>query len=105
MDVRVSAEQAGTYLQIAHRLRIQGRVPETSERPRSDGKSRRFLDEGPGKAPTLITFAEGDHADVPRLLRAGAIQTWAPPAPEAPRSAAAEPATPKKGGTRGEATE
>lgn len=69
----VTAEQAGVYKQIAHKLRIQGRVPETSERPRSTRGAKRYLD---ADNPTLITFVVGDTADVPRLLRLGAIEPW-----------------------------
>ena len=102
MNPTVTAEQAGTYRQLAHKLRIQGRVPETSERPRHQ-KSRRFLDD---KEPTLIAFAEGDPADVARLLAIGAIEPWAAPAPaSAEPEPASEPEKPKRGGARGQAAE
>ena len=80
MTPTVTAEQAGTYRQVTHKLRVQGRVPETSERPRSTRGAKRYLDLD---NPTLITFKEGDVADVPRLLRMGAIETWTPGGPAA----------------------
>lgn len=80
----VQAEQAGTYRQIAHRLRIQrgpGRPDLVSERPRN--KSGRYLDSA--AEPTLVTFDSYCQVDVDSLLRNGGIQAFEPPRKEVPR--------------------
>ena len=69
----VTSQQARTYVQIAHRLRIQrgpGKPDNVSERPREQ-KTGRYTD---SDAPTLITFHRGDLADVESLLANGAIE-------------------------------
>ena len=77
----VTAEQAGTYKQIAHRLRIhdaQG-VSVNHERPRTGTKGDwgAYLDSD--EEPTLITLNAGDQVDVPALLSAGGIQPYTNP--------------------------
>jgi hypothetical protein len=67
----VTAEQAGLYRQITHRLRFErpGSPEVVSERPR-DKKTRRYLDED----GTVVELREGDRVDVPFLLQIGGIQ-------------------------------
>lgn len=72
----------GTYIQIAHRLRIQrgpGRPDKLSERPRAGSRERGWgaFTDSPDK-PTLITFDEYDQVDVDALLRSGAIVPYTP---------------------------
>lgn len=88
----VSKEQAGTYRQLAQRLRVQrgaGQPDAILERPR-DKRTKTFLD---GDSPTLVTFAAGDQVDVAFLLSIGALATYNPPQPARP---------PAKEGGRGE---
>lgn len=66
-------EHEKTYIQIAHRLRIQrgpGKPDTVSERPREQ-KTGRYTDTD---APTLIALHKGDLADVDSLLALGAIE-------------------------------
>jgi len=83
--MNVTVEQAGSYVQIAHKLRIQGRkdlngtqhvglrgaTPETNIRPR-DTRTGRYTDSD--DELTLIELREGDPVDVMALLAAGAIR-------------------------------
>jgi len=75
------------YRQIAHKLRIQRRAPETSERPR-DTASGHFLDEPCANQlhrhpqdlpPTLLELGADDPVDLAGLLRLGAITPYVPP--------------------------
>lgn len=64
------------YRQLAHKLRVQGRTPETSVRPRHE-KSKRYLDSD--DEPTLIELGPSDPVDVEWLLQIGAIAPYTPP--------------------------
>lgn len=78
----VTAEHAGTYRQISHRLRVQrgpGKPDTVVERPRREGGRGRVVYADSDAEPTLITFHKGDVADVPALLAAGAIAPYEPP--------------------------
>lgn len=70
----VTAEQAGTYIQVAKKLRINhpGRPDVVSARP-TDPRTRQLTDD-PDTAPTLVTLSEGDVVDVPALLATGGIR-------------------------------
>lgn len=77
----VTPEQAGTYRQIAHKLRIQagpGKPDRLSERPRA--RSGRYLDED---NPTMVELYEGDLVDVPSLIQQGGLERVEPPRKEA----------------------
>ena len=83
-----------TYRQVTHRLRINGHdgIPDrVSERPRA-GVRGPFTDDLEA-APTLIELSP-DEADIPALLRLGAILPLVPP-PDEPVAA------PARGGKRG----
>jgi hypothetical protein len=80
-----------TYIQLAHRLRINGRdgrPDRVSERPRQGGPGAwgPYLDD-PDTAPTLIELGPDD-ADIGMLLRSCAVRAYSPPAAEAPADAA-----------------
>lgn len=81
------------YRQIAQRLRLQmgpGRPDIVSERPRH--KSGRYLDlDDDGQSTTVIDIPADTLADIPALLRQGAIQEMPQPTPKS-----------GKGATRGE---
>lgn len=68
------------YRQYAHKIRVQGRTPETSERPRNK-QTKAFLDSD--DAPTLIELGPKDPVDIDGLLATGAIVPY-----EAPKRAA-----------------
>ena len=73
------------YRQITHRLRLQmgpGKPDVTSERPRQK-KTGIYLDIGPdGRSTTTVDIPADALADVPGLLRVGAIEALPPePAP------------------------
>ena len=80
----VTAEQAGVYRQLAHKLRIQkaGTPDRVSERPRHE-RTRRYLDSD--AEPTLVELREGDQVDVPALLAIGGIAPY-----QAPKAKAAK---------------
>lgn len=73
------------YRQIAHRLRLQGRVPEESERPRERDGRGCYHDEvcrwtnhkHPTDAPPTLLDLDAQTAE--RLLRIGAIVPWVEP--------------------------
>ena len=67
----VTPDEAGTYRQLSHRLRISGRREGRVSERRRDERSGRFLDSD--EEPTLITFAVGEPVDIPFLLQIGAI--------------------------------
>jgi len=75
------------YRQIAQRLRLQmprGKPHIESERPR-DRKTNRYQDLGPdGQSTTTIEIPDDALADVPRLIRQGAIEPLPAPAAKAP---------------------
>lgn len=88
----VTKAQAGTYRQIAHRLRIHDATGASrdSERPRAGtrGNWRHYLDSD--DEPTLLELREGDRVDIESLMRAGAIVPYQPPKRRAPRKGAAD---------------
>ena len=87
MSVGIMREQAGTYLQIAHKVRINrpGRPDLVSNRPRNI-QTGVYLD---ADAPTLVTLEEGDMADFDMLLKVGVIRpSEKAPAPSQRKAAA-----------------
>jgi hypothetical protein len=70
----VTAEQAGSYVQLSRKLRIAkaaGGLVE-SARPIHE-KTKQLLDD-PDTNPTLVAIEEGDLVDVSALLAIGAIR-------------------------------
>jgi hypothetical protein len=97
----VTKAQAGTYVQIAHKLRIQGRkdlngptvgaglkgaTEETNFRPRHE-KTGQYQDE---TEPTLIDLREGDQVDVESLIAAGGLRPYTPPKAKKKEAASGE---------------